>query len=374
MIEMIARQLKIFLRSKPLLFWSTLFPIFLAIFFQLALGNIGRVEMETISIAYLNQPDEQRNEILTSITQSNGDPLFEVIETDSNEEAIELLETDEVAALIDFEEEELGLVIKNEEMTQLITSQVIGSVNQYSSMFTNIMSENPQADLQAVIDTISEEVEYYEPNSDEDSDFSTHYFYTLIGMQAMYGYMWGLTVINQNEANQSIKGMRIQTGPTRKSQLIISGVIASVMIHYVSMLLLLAFLYFGLGVEFGPYLPHILLLTLVGTLAGVSMGTVIGSSNTKSYDAKIGMGIALSMTLSALAGMMMAELKLIIQQNAPILAIINPITQILDGLNGLYYYDSLDRYWLSIITLLLFSLVMSGLSIFFSRRKQYDSL
>ena len=71
---------------------------------------------------------------------------------------------------------------------------------------------------------------------------------------------------------------------------------------------------------------------------------------------------------------MYSGMDLLVKQNVPILATINPITQISQALQSLHYYGNFDLYWVSVRNLLLIILVLISLSIFFTRRKQYDSL
>ena len=47
---------------------------------------------------------------------------------------------------------------------------------------------------------------------------------------------------------------------------------------------------------------------------------------------------------------------------------------ITDGLYALYYYDTLDRYFINVASLLIFAMVMILLSISGLRRQKYDSI
>ncbi len=104
------------------------------------------------------------------------------------------------------------------------------------------------------------------------------------------------------------------------------------------------------------------------------MGTLIGSSIKKSEDFKTGMVTSFTMIFSFLAGMMVLDMKYIVAEKVPILAKINPVSMITDGLYSLYYYDNLNRYIYNVISLLIFSSVMVVVSYMFIRRKKYDSI
>ena len=104
------------------------------------------------------------------------------------------------------------------------------------------------------------------------------------------------------------------------------------------------------------------------------MGMLIGACNRKSENTKTGILISYTMVCSFLAGMMILDMKYIIAKNAPILAKINPVAMITDGLYSLYYYDTLERYFFNIVSLIIFSVVMVLASYYFIRRKKYDSI
>lgn len=107
---------------------------------------------------------------------------------------------------------------------------------------------------------------------------------------------------------------------------------------------------------------------------GISFGVMIGVSNRKSDEAKTVILTSTSMVCSFLAGMMVGTMKQLIADNVPILGKINPVTMVTDALYSLYYYNTLDRYFYNIISLLIFTAVMISISYVFIRRKKYDSI
>ena len=99
-----------------------------------------------------------------------------------------------------------------------------------------------------------------------------------------------------------------------------------------------------------------------------------GTNLKSSEDAKSGIIIAITMAGCFLAGMMGITMKYIIDKNIPILNKINPASMITDGFYSLYYYDTLDRFWFNIISLVIFSAIMIILSYISLRRQKYDSI
>lgn len=67
-------------------------------------------------------------------------------------------------------------------------------------------------------------------------------------------------------------------------------------------------------------------------------------------------------------------MKYIVDKNIPIINKLNPASMITDGFYSLYYYDTLDRYFFNIASLLVFALIMITISYFSLRRQKYDSI
>ncbi|MDU6064956.1 MAG: hypothetical protein E6Y75_07495 [Anaerococcus sp.] len=107
---------------------------------------------------------------------------------------------------------------------------------------------------------------------------------------------------------------------------------------------------------------------------GILFGSLIALSNKASIEVKNGIGIAISMVFSYFAGMMNSDMKIIVQENYPIINKLNPAALINDGIYSLYYYDNLDRYWENIKYLLFLTLLFGLISYLLTRGRQYDSI
>ena len=112
----------------------------------------------------------------------------------------------------------------------------------------------------------------------------------------------------------------------------------------------------------------------MGSIAGLSLGCVIGTILKTNENAKSGILIGVTMFLSFLSGMMGITMKYVIDKNIPILNMINPAAMITDGFYALYYYGFESRYIFNILSLLIFSLIMLLASSISLRRQKYDSI
>ena len=199
-------------------------------------------------------------------------------------------------------------------------------------------------------------------------------FYTLIAMTCLYGAMFGVMVINKSLANMSSQGARVSVAPLSKWKLLGSGTLAGFIVQYLGVILLLLYTIFVLHVDYGSSMGDVVLLTLVGSLAGLTFGMAIGSLSKASENGKTGIIIAITMLGCFLSGMMGITMKYIVDKNIPFFNKINPASMITDGFYSLYYYTTMDRFYFNIVSLLLFSFVMLLLSLTVLRRRTYDSI
>ena len=80
------------------------------------------------------------------------------------------------------------------------------------------------------------------------------------------------------------------------------------------------------------------------------------------------------MLMSFLAGMMMSEMKIIVEENIPILNKLNPVALVTDAIYALYYYEETSRFYQNMVYLGLVTLALILGSMYFMRGKEYESL
>ena len=199
-------------------------------------------------------------------------------------------------------------------------------------------------------------------------------YYTLIAMAALYGGILSMYIINKSMPNLSDVGKRSSIAPVKKSDLILSGLLASIIVQFVGLIILFLYTIFVLRINYDSNMGYIILLAIVGSVAGLSLGVFIASIFKVNENAKSGILIAITMFYSFLSGMMGITMKYVIDKNIPIINKINPAALITDGFYSLYYYNTLNRYFFNIISLILFSFVLLSISSIVLRRQKYDSI
>lgn len=353
-----------------MLFWSLVFPIILAIFFKLALGNIDQKTKFSVIPVAVNQ------ELLED---KNFNYFMEELEKE------EIFKIKKVTASYDFSQEddkEIIAYIKNEDQVAFKSSGALESIvqiileryEQQKSMILTILKENPQANIMEIIDAKSKARNHVEESSQGDMNLINTFFYTLIGMQLMYGYSWGLFVSYQYEANLSTTAKRNAMAPIKKSVSLFASVCVAFLINFIIVILTMLMISLVLKVDFSDEWGALLLLTLIGSATGVFFGMLLGVSTKANIGVKTGLGIGITMFLSYLAGMMDAGVKISIQESMPIVNQLNPVALITDAIYALYYYPTKERFYGNILSLSLLTLVFFIVTLLLMRRRQYDSL
>ena len=369
--------IKSLLKNRTLIFWTFAFSIILSTFFYMAFSNIENDEkLQIFDIAVIDNDGFEKQEIyketLKKLSQESDDKLFN-IKYVGKEEAEDLLEKSEIEGYILFENETPKFVVDEIEQTKTVvrdlTEQDIKKEIENGNI--NFNTENIVNNILAKIN--NEKVELKNISNSNLSYMMIEY-YTVIAMACMYGGMIGITAINGCLANMSNRGKRIAVSPTRKSVIVLSSAIGAYFVSLIGVALLIIFLVLALKVNFGTNLGLVILLAMIGNLAGTSLGVLIASCFKVSEGTKTGITISVSMILSVLSGMMGVTLKYLIDKNAPIINRMNPNNLITDGFYSLYYYNTLDRYWSDILNLLIFSIICLVISFISLRREKYDSI
>lgn len=381
MVNIIITTWKRLLRNKANTFWILCFPIILGTLFNVAFSNMAASEdMSAINVAVICEDDLYGEALKQSIeTISEGkDAMLNAIFCD-DKKATELLENKEVVGIIHSGKTaklSISANMSTESINQSILQAFINEYNMYQDSIAKIMINHPEniENVLSNFESISDFNNEVTISRKPDADPFSQYFYNLLAMACLYTSMGGVLVATHNQANLSDLGMRKCLSPTHKLKSIVSELIATSTYEFALNFIGFIYVAYVLKVDIASRLPLAILTTFVGCLTGVSLGFFIGSFGQKSQDFKQGMIFAVTMPLCFLSGLMMGNMKIIIQNNCPILNKINPATIITDSFYSLAIYESYDRFIFDIISLLIFVIIFIMAGFLMTRRKKYASL
>lgn len=380
---------KMLIKDKMLIFWTFAFPLILGTFFYLAFSNIENSEkLSIIPIAIVEDEELTKNSIFKTAFDTLSSPksdhqLFQTRYTTA-EEAKKLLEDNAIVGYLQLKEQEPQLTFNTNGIDETIFQFVTEEMNQRSQLISHLIEKkiseapeiapNPEEIYQDVINLVNENNVRVVDRSSEHLSYTQVEFYTLVAMTCLYGGTLSMISINRILANMSPQGKRTSISPVKKWSLIFSHLLASYFVQLLGLALLFAYTVFILKVDYGEHLPLIVLLAIIGSFCGLTLGMAVGVLFKVNENIKIGILISLTMLGCFLSGMMGITMKYVIDTHLPLLNQLNPASMITDGLYSLYYYETFDRYWANIFHLLMVSVVLIGISIFSLRGQTYDRI
>ncbi len=374
-------SLKSLIKNKGLLFWTFLFPLLMATLFNMAFGNwVESEKFESIDIAIIKNSYYDDNEVAKRVFESisSGDDRVFNITYVSDNVALKLLNDDKIAGYIKYYDGGSDITVKSNGISATIIKSVVDEIDTYNVMFNDLIEKELTSSFD-IDKAVTEAIKKFENIQVKTKDVSVKKldiavieYYSLLSMTCLYGGFIALTCISNSLASISSRGKRVEVAPTKKSVIILSSLLSSFIVQMIGVLLLLAYLKL-IGVNLYANVLGLMVVTVLGVLAGIALGLLISVVNNKNEGVKFGIVIAVSMACSVLAGLTGVSLKYVVDSNFPIINKINPAAMITDGLYALYYED-ISRFNYNMISLIIFVVVLVFISVVSLRRKKYDSI
>lgn len=370
-------RLKSLLRMKEDIFWCLFFPIILCTCFFAAFSGISDKtnNFHSIPTAVVY---EKENAIfkatLDAVSKSDtqGEEFLNVTETDGAS-AKSLLKDGKVDAII-YVGDEISMTVAKSGLNQTAVQSFLDEFEQKSSLISDIVRENPDK-LVSLIGNIFSSRTYISEKKLTDSpmDEMSVYYFSLIGMAALFGGFLGSSVARQMQPNITPEGMRKSTAPVKRHTMIAAEFLAAYTLQLISMAILLFYMICVLRINLGSEAGYVALTCAAGSLVGIASGIFVGSLPVKE-NVQIAIFLVYSLGSSFLSGLMIHPIKIWIEKSVPIINRINPATLIQDALYSLVIYNTHERFFTNIITLTVISVILCTLSYLMTRRKNYANL
>lgn len=371
-------SLKILLKNKSLLFWSFIFPIILGTLFKLAFSNIEKKEtLSTFDIAIVEN-DEFNNNLMYKKTfetlgNPNNDERLFTIKYVSIEEAKKLLEESNVVGYLILKDNKPTIYVNNSGINETVLKVIVERITNKITIYQKLINKDVDINtINSIVNEVENDIKIKDISS-KNLSYTNIEYYTLLAMTSLYGGLISMFLSNKHSANISSVGKRTSVSKLSKNKLILSNLLASYLVQVLGLTIVYLYSLFILKVDFGTHNNYIILLLLVGSLCGLSIGTFIASFKV-SENTKTGILIAFTMISCFFAGMYGITMKYLVDKSLPFINKINPTGLITDGFYSLYYYESYSRYFTDIISLIIISVILVSISLISLRRNKYDSI
>ncbi len=387
-------HLKLAVRQKNAIFWTLIFGIILGTLFYAAFSGIyDREGLETISVAYVSEDNADTvinadgsevliSDMLSDLAYEDESPMLNVKKV-SADEALKLLDNEEVTGIITVTKNaekgtpDFALSVKENGIEESVLTVIVGEY-QASFDYMKYLYENYPDRMQEYLAKAAEknDADYVVAQNiaGHNTDPYVAYFYNLMAMVCMFCSLQSLSAMCKNQANIHEIGKRTGLAPVGKTRYELAALAAVYVVQYVACVLVLLYLQFVLKVDFGGDLPWLLLMTALGSLLGVSLGYMIAHIGTKGYNQKEGILTAVTLLGGFFAGLFYHSMKIIVEENSPLLNRINPSAVITDAFYSLNVFGVGDRVLRSVITMTALSLAFLIIGSVLGRRQRYASL
>ncbi len=372
-------KLKALFREKDLLGWIFAFPLVLGTFFYLSFGTImqsGDYDFSPVPIVYVTESgaDETFEGILEELGEESENQLFQITKTDMVS-GKELLKAGEVDGIIVSVSQNISVIVSGKGLNQTILKSFLETYLKHKSVIEEIGSTHPDK-MEAAINILSEDTSFNKEISYSNTkmDNLSQYFFALIAMTCMYGSVIGRRCVEDIQGNLSALGARREVSPAHKLTVIVADFCGSVLVDFSSVVLLIGYLTMVLKIDFGDRVPQIVLTAFAGSVIGVAMGTFIGSIVGISMNIKDALVSVISLVLSFLSGLMINNMKDIVEHTVPFVNRINPAALITDCLYSLNMYGNFERFYTNIAIMGVIAVLFIFGSYMQLRRNRYASI
>lgn len=374
MLHLIKYNLLVKLRNFSSTFWPLVFPLLLGTMFYFAFGNISDADFETVSVGIVKEKQEDTLFLMyLNQVENNGKHLISTTEL-SYEQACSQLEDQKISGFYVVGKTP-SLTVASNGISQSILQSVLSTYETGKNTIHTIARTHPSglwdgirqmANRQELLTQVS--------LGGRTINGTVQFFYALIAMGCLYGCFIGFGSTVSLQANITTLAARRCVTPTHKLKLILSEQIASFLLGYFDVIILLLYLRYILKLDFQGQMGRMLLISFLGSLIGVSMGIFVGSFGKMKEGIKIGIILGISMVCSFLSGLMNNTMKDLVEKTVPFVNRINPAALISDAFYCINVYDDMGRYYRNLITLAVMSVVLVAASFLLIRRESYDSI
>lgn len=363
------------IRDFSLVFWPLVFPLVLTTAMYFSIGQMEESDFETIPVAIVTQSTGEED-VFQEYLETMGDDKEALINVRpmAEEEAVTALENGDIEGIF-YSREEPSLTVGGSGLAQSILQMILESYTEGKQTLEDVSKIHPDR-MEAAIRQMSDYGSVTEEVSlgGRTTNTTAQFFYAMIGMACLYGCFIGYQSAMDLQANLSALAARRCVSPVHRMRWILSETAVSFGIHFVNMLVLLAYMKYILRLEFAGSYAEMIPVVIIGSMIGVTMGMFITSIGKMGESVKIGIMISVSLALSFLAGLMNADIKNVIDRNVPLLNRINPAALISDALYCLNVYDAPERYMQDMVILSVMCVLLVTGTFLIVRRERYGSI
>ena len=275
MLHLIKYNLLVKLKNFATTFWPLIFPILLGTMFYFAFGNIDDADFETVQVGIVKEEGADTLFLMfLDQIENNGNHLIAAQEL-SESAALTKLENEEISGIYQVGSSS-SLTVASNGIPQSILQSILSGYETGKSTIRNIVRTHPSGLWDGIQQMLNQQETLTEVSlGGQTINGSAQFFYALIAMTCLYGCFIGFGSAITLQANLTALAARRCVTPTHKLKLILSEQIASFLLGYFDVIVLLIYLRYILKLDFQGKIGPMLLISFFGSLIGVSIGIFV---------------------------------------------------------------------------------------------------
>ncbi len=377
MLHLMKYRGKITLREKTTVFWSFIFAFILTTLMYMAFGGMGTTP-DTMKTALVMEDQGTKAMALKSVLTmlEDSEEKLIAVEEMSIEEAKKKLEKEKISGIF-IAGEDPELQVAENGLEQSVLQVIMEQFQSRMNFLSDVGREKPENQASAMASMIrNASAVYVEEGAlgGEKPDPFIQYFFSVIAMTCLFGCYLGMDIATQLQGNVGPVGARRMVSSTSKVKMFLCDVGIAFGVDFVVAILLMCYMRFVLKLEIGDDWPRMTLIAFVGCLMGVAIGVWIGSLTKISAGIKEGILTMAGLFSSFLSGLMIGDIKGVLEESCPIINRLNPASLITDALYSITMFPDDARFIRDIVTLGALALIFFGTAYYKMRRVRYDSI
>ncbi len=377
MLHLMKYRGKITLNEKTTVFWSFIFAFILTTLMYMAFGGMSTTP-DTMKTALVMENQGETAKALKSVLTmlENSEEKLIAVKEMTREEAEKKLEDDEISGIF-IAGEQPELQVGENGLEQSILQVIMEQFQSRMNFISDVSREKPENQAAAMVSIMKNaNAVYVEEGAlgGEKPDPFVQYFFAVIAMTCLFGCYLGMDVATQLQGNVGAVGARRMVSSTSKIKMFFCDVGIAFVADFVVTILLMCYMRYVLKLEIGDDWPRMLLIAFVGCLMGVAIGVWVGSMTKISEGVKVGILTMTGLFSSFLSGLMISDIKGVLEQSCPVINRLNPASLITDALYSITMFPDHARFIRDIVTLAALALAFFGTAFYKMRRVRYDSI
>ena len=348
------KRMKSLLMNFSCMFESFFLPLLLVILFSITIPDAKYMNFSSIPVSLIGSSENYSKlyHAMQVAKSSTGENLFQV------SLCTKVVATDKLASgdIVAYIETNNGFHI-----TAKSGEAKAAVIKAYVDWYESVQGDDIlNMDMQYAIDKCAE----------KDFNRNEIYFLSLLAFVALSSLYWGVRMVLDFKGDYSV-GTRMMVAPVSKAAMAYENILAVFTISFFENAAIVLAVDRLEGMNLIPYFSYIMVVLVLTSIVGIEIGVYIGILDIGGEKFKHRLCSAIMIISSFLAGLFMFKIRYVIDDNVPLIAVLNPVHVATDALYCIYFTYEMEQYTKNLLILCCLAIALAVGIILLTRRKNH---